>query len=197
MKTIRLIYPQWQGGDIARWIPEIDDRARSARGYWLGAQLLNFLVPAGNNQETYTVPVSLDPCERTVTDGVMDRDIIAAQTAAALDILKVAAPDRIVTLGGECSASVVPFTYLADRYRDDVAVIWIDAHPDITLPGDVYAEYHAMAVTACMGLGDSRIVKQLPARIEPSMGLISMDLSKSVSAPPKSPKLYLAIPLRK
>lgn len=91
MKTIRLIYPQWQGGDIARWIPEIDDRARSARGYWLGAQLLNFLVPAGNNQETYTVPVSLDPCERTVTDGVMDRDIIAAQTAAALDILKVAA----------------------------------------------------------------------------------------------------------
>ncbi len=99
----------------------------------------------------------------------MDRDIIAAQTAAALDILKVAAPDRIVTLGGECSASVVPFTYLADRYGDDVAVIWIDAHPDITLPGDVYAGYHAMAVTACMGLGDSRIVKQLPARIEPPM----------------------------
>ena len=197
MKTIRLIYPQWQGGDIARWIPEIEDRARSARGYCLGAQLLNFLVPAGNNQETYTVPVSLDPSERTVTDGVMDRDIIAAQTAAALDILKVAAPDRIVTLGGECSASVVPFTYLADRYGDDVAVIWIDAHPDITLPGDVYTGYHAMAVTACMGLGDSRIVKQLPARIEPSMGLISMDLSKSVSAPPKSPKLYLAIPLRK
>ena len=84
----------------------------------------------------------------------MDRDIIAAQTAAALDILKVAASDRIVTLGGECSASVVPFTY---------------AHPDITLPGDVYAGYHAMAVTACMGLGDSRIVKQLPARIEPPM----------------------------
>ena len=83
-------------------------------------------------------------------------------------ILKVAVPDRIVTLGGECSASVVPFTYLADRYGDDVAVIWIDAHPDITLPGDVYAGYHAMAVTACMGLGDSRIVKQLPARIKPS-----------------------------
>lgn len=50
-----------------------------------------------------------------------------------------------------------------------MAVIWIDAHPDITLPGDVYAGYHAMAVTACMGLGDSRIVKQLPARIEPPM----------------------------
>lgn len=71
METIRLIYPQWQGGDIARWIPE-------------------------------------------------------------------------------------------------VAMIWIDAHPDITLPGDVYPGYHAMAVTACMGLGDHKIISELPARFSPS-----------------------------
>ena len=166
-KTIRLIYPQWQGGDITRWIPEIDDPATAARGYYLGAQLLDFLAPAGG-QQTYTVPVSIAPGERTVSDGVMDRDIIAAQTRAAMDILLVAAPDRIVTLGGECSASVVPFTYLADRYGGDVAMIWIDAHPDITLPGDVYTGYHAMAVTACMGFGDHKILSELPARIDPS-----------------------------
>ena len=52
-------------------------------------------------------------------------------------------PNKIVTLGGECSVSVVPFTYLANKYKDDVAMIWIDAHPDITLPGDVYPGYHA------------------------------------------------------
>lgn len=30
MKTIRLIYPQWQGANIARWIPNIapDDASR-------------------------------------------------------------------------------------------------------------------------------------------------------------------------
>ena len=76
------------------------------------------------------------------------------------------APDRIVTLGGECSVSVVPFTYLWKKYRGDVAVVWIDTHPDITLPGDAYNGYHAMAVTACMGLGDRRIVSQLPAQID-------------------------------
>ena len=44
-KTLRLIYPQWQGGDIARWIPEIKDTAEAARGYVLGSMLLDFLAP--------------------------------------------------------------------------------------------------------------------------------------------------------
>ena len=165
-KTLRLIYPQWQGADIVRWIPEIEDPDVASRGYYLGAQLLDFLAPSGG-QETCTVPVSTDLTERTTTNGVLDRDAIAAQTGAALDILRVKSPDRIVTFGGECSASVVPFTYLADKYGGDVAMVWIDAHPDITLPGDAYAGYHAMAVTACMGLGDAKIVSQLPATIAP------------------------------
>ena len=42
-KVIRLIYPQWQGGDIAKWIPEIENPDDASRGYFLGAQLLDFL----------------------------------------------------------------------------------------------------------------------------------------------------------
>ena len=167
MKTIRLVYPQWQGGDIVHWIPEIKDPAQTARGYYLGAQLLNFLAP-DSGQATYTVPVTTDMTERKVTDGVLDCDDIVAQSKAALDILHIANPDKIVTLGGECSVSVVPFTYLFRKYQDDVAMIWIDAHPDITLPGDAYTGYHAMAVTACMGVGDPQIVSMLPAQIAPS-----------------------------
>ena len=166
-KTIRLVYPQWQGGDIAHWITEVKDPEQASRGYYLGAQLLNFLVP-DSGQETYTVPVATDKMERKVTDGVLDKEALIAQTRAALDILKITHPDKIVTLGGECSASVVPFTYLADKYKDDVAMVWIDAHPDITLPGDAYAGYHAMAVTACMGLGDKQLVSELPMKIDPS-----------------------------
>lgn len=170
-KTIRLVYPQWQGGDITRWIPEISDPALAARGYYLGAQLLDFLAP-DNGQPKFTVPVNTEAKERKAVDGVFDRDDIALQTKAALDILNVEKPDKIVTLGGECSVSVAPFTYLADKYKDDVAMIWIDAHPDITLPGDAYTGYHAMAVTACMGLGDKDIVSQLPARISPEKILL-------------------------
>lgn len=166
-KTIRLIYPQWQGGDIARWIPEVDDPCDAARGYALGAQMLAMLAPE-KDVETHVVPVSMDASDRRVTDGVLDRDTIALQTRAALDIVRGVAPDRIVTLGGDCSVSVVPFTYLLHRYGGDVALVWIDAHPDITLPGDAYAGYHAMAVTACMGLGDGQILSCLPARFDAS-----------------------------
>ena len=98
---------------------------------------------------------------------MLDRDVIVLQTKAALDTLKIANPDKVVTLGGECSVSVPVFTYLADKYGDDVAVVWVDAHPDITLPGDDYTGYHAMALKAIMGKGAPEIVWQLPAKISP------------------------------
>lgn len=164
MKTIRLVYPQWQGGIIDRWFDGYN-AADISRGYSLGAEIMNLLVPDTKN-ETYTVPVD-STYNRKLQDNVMDRDVIAKQTKAALDILDIAQPDKIVTIGGECSVSVVPFTWLNKKYRGDVAMIWIDAHPDITLPGDVYSGYHAMAVTAAMGLGDKKIVSQLPSKLSP------------------------------
>jgi arginase len=165
MKTIRLIYPQWQGGVINRWFPD-DDAADISRGYSLGAQLMNVLAPETKN-ECYVVPVDTT-YQRKLQDGVMDRDIVANQTKAALSILDVAQPDKIVTFGGECSVSVVPFTWLNKKYDGDVAMIWVDAHPDITLPGDVYSGYHAMAVTAAMGLGDKKITALLPSKFSPN-----------------------------
>lgn len=166
--TIRLIYPQWQGADIVRWIPEVEDEAEASRGYCLGAQLLEMLAPENARQETCVVPVSGEYTARKVTDGVLDKDALLSQTRCALQLLRVKQPRRIITLGGECAVSVVPFTYLAERYGGDVAMIWIDAHPDITLPGDVYAGYHAMAVTACMGKGDKDLMAELPAVIPAS-----------------------------
>ena len=168
MKTARLIYPQWQGARMQDgWIPEVKDLKDASRGYILGSQILELLAPKNDAHRTLTVPVATDYGERTVTDGVTDRDTIAAQTRAAVAMLKAENPDRIITLGGECSVSVPPFTYLAGKYAGDVAVLWIDAHPDITLPGDVYPAYHAMAVTALMGKGDKKILGLLPATIPP------------------------------
>lgn len=167
-KTVRLIYPQWQGGNVSSLIPEVKNPEDASLGYMLGAQLLEVLAPRNPEQKTITIPISTEIGERTVQDGVYDRDIIAQQTHTAIEILKIENPDRIITLGGECSVSVVPFTFLADKYKNDIAVVWIDAHPDITLPGEAYAGYHAMAVTALMGKGDNKILSSLPASIAPS-----------------------------
>lgn len=167
---LRLIYPQWQGGIIDHWMPDIPAQD-SSRGYYLGAQLLNLLSPE-SNQKTVEVPVSLDINDRAVEKGISARRVIVKQTRAALDILHDHQPERILTLGGECSVSVVPFTYLAAKYPDDVAIVWIDAHPDICLPYDEYKGYHAMALTACLGMGDEEIIDMLPAKYDASKALI-------------------------
>ena len=162
-KTIRLIYPQWQGGDISSWIPNIPAE-NSSRGYYLGAMLLDFLAPE-TEMRTFTVPVSTEYHERKVTDGIIDKEIIIKQTKAALDILNVADADKIVTLGGECSVSVPVFTWLNKKYADDLVIVWFDQHPDVTLPTDEYTGYHAMALTACMGMGDKDIMQLLSSKI--------------------------------
>lgn len=169
-KTLRLIYPQWQGGVVAGWMPDIPANDVS-RGYFLGAHLLQILAPE-SKQRTVEVPISLDIESHKEENGISGYRAIIEQSRAALELLREENPDRIVTLGGECSVSVVPFTYLAEKYPDDVAVVWIDAHPDLNLPGDSYTGYHAMALTACFGMGDKKIVDILPAKLNPSKSII-------------------------
>ena len=65
-KTLRLIYPQWQGGVVANWMPDIPANDVS-RGYFLGAQLLQILaailpqlLSLKSKQQTVEVLISLD-----------------------------------------------------------------------------------------------------------------------------------------
>lgn len=171
ISTLRLIYPQWQGGGtIADFIPELP--AEDAyKGYYLGSQLLKMLAP-DNGQKTAEVPISLDINDRTEEKGIVSYRTILKQSKTALDILNENNPERLVTLGGECSVSVVPFTYLAKKYPDDVAIVWIDAQPDLNLPGEGDKGYHAMALTACPGMGEKEIMYLLPAKVDASKALL-------------------------
>lgn len=169
--TLRLLYPQWQGGGtIADFVPELP--AEDAyKGYHLGAQLLNILAPV-TSHHTAVVPVSLDIGDRAEENGVVAYRAILNQTQAAMELLRRNDPDRIVTLGGECSVSVVPFSYLAAKYQGDVAVVWIDAHPDLNLPGEGHKGYHAMALSAILGRGDKAILDLLPSQVDPAKVVI-------------------------
>ena len=160
---------------MARWDREsLDARPSCGRRFQRvlpRAQLLNILAPP-SPQKTVEVPISLDINDRETDLGISARKVILKQTKAALELLHENAPEKIVTLGGECSVSVVPFTYLAAKYPDDIAIVWIDAHPDINLPYDEYKGYHAMALTACLGMGDEEILQLLPGKFKVSNTLI-------------------------
>jgi arginase len=93
--------------------------------------------------------------------------IILTQLAQALEVIRQHDPARIVTLGGECAVSVAPFSELARRYGDDLAIIWIDSHPDIGTPASHYPGFHAMAVAALTGHGDPEVQELLAAIVSP------------------------------
>ena len=163
--TLRLIYPQWQGGLISPLVPELTP-SDATLGYVLGSQLLDFLAPKNAEHKTAVVPVSTaNPEDRRATGGISNWPEIKAQTKAAFEILNRENPDRIITLGGECSVSVAPFTWLTHKYGPKTAIVWIDAHCDLNLPGDPYTGYHAMALAACLGKCGEEVTSLLPATL--------------------------------
>lgn len=169
---LRLVYPQWQGGDIAGWFADLSPK-EAAQGYVLGAQILNLLADSiAPSKNTAVVEVATDFAldsagRRVVQDGIIDKNTLVRQTKNALAILAERKPTKILTLGGECAVSVPSFCYLARLYADDVALLWIDAHPDIGLPGDTfYKGYHAMAMSAIIGQGGLRETFGLPASLD-------------------------------
>ena len=173
MSTLRLLYPQWQGGLITALVPELSAQDATL-GYALGAQILDLLAPKHPSHQSATVPVSLEGAsDRTPTAGISNWEAIKAQTQAALALLDQVKPDRILTLGGECAVSVAPFTWLINKYGPDTAIVWIDAHPDINQPGDPYPGYHAMALGACLGKCGAAVTSLLPTTTTCDRALIT------------------------
>lgn len=165
---LRLVWPQWQGAgrsSVAGLAPEFPP-AVAHRGYAVGAAVLQAILPT-HPGPTETVPVTLSDEGLDERDGVEAKAVILTQLAGAFDAIRGHAPARITTLGGECSVSVAPFTELAHRYGDDLAVVWIDSHPDIGTPDSAYRGYHAMAVATLTGHGDPDVQRLLPATVAP------------------------------
>ena len=133
--TLRLLCPQWQAAgtssvrDLASEFPF--DVAR--RGYAVGSAVLEAVLPP-HEGPTATAPVAMGDEGLDLVDGVEAKAVIVDQLARAFGVIGQHAPGRIATLGGECSVSVAPFSTLAHRYGDDLAILWIDSHPDIGTP---------------------------------------------------------------
>lgn len=136
-KTVRLIIPDWQAGDNPT--------------YALGAQILEVIAPQNVSQETLKINVPRGPQSLKKENGVTGPTVLAT-VRKAKNALEKSAPDNIITLGGNCLVSQAPINYLNDKYND-LGVIWVDAHPDISNP-DVFYNEHAMVLGNLLGHGD-------------------------------------------
>lgn len=151
--TLRLLMPQWQGGG-------------NYPTYYLGAKLLAWLAPA-STAAFEEVPISLQQEGLAVDRGIFAREVVIEQARAARRILDRRQPDRVMVFGGECSVDFAPFAYLNERYGGDLAVLWLDAHPDVSLPDGDYPNFHAMVLSALLGIGDPEYVAEVPKPLDP------------------------------
>ena len=151
-KTIRLLMPQWQGGNN----PD----------YSFGAELLAWLAP-DNNQPLIKVPVhAYDGTPLVKENGMNGRTQLLEQLEAAEHIIQAHKPDRIVMFGGDCLVEQAPFAYLNERYGGDLGLIWIDAHSDLVR----YVGYdngHTLPLGNLLGEGDEEFSRHVKVPLKP------------------------------
>jgi arginase len=151
-KVLRLNLPQWQGGDRP--------------SYRIGGRVLAALAPdAQGPEETVWVPPATDT-ERLLEQGILSRGALLRQVDAALAAIDRHAPEAIVTLGGDCHVDFAPIVYLSEKYGDALAVLWVDAHPDIQGPAQT-SSAHAHILAMLMGEGDKGLANAVRRPIEP------------------------------
>ena len=151
-KTLRLQIPQWQGGML--------------EAYHFGAQLLAFLAPAASGPVATVEVPEPEGSALALEDGIVARSALLRQLDATQEILKREAPDKVVVLGGDCAVDLAPFAYLNERYEGDLAILWVDAHPDLRTT-DQSTHAHTMVLAQLMGEGDADFVGRVARPIKP------------------------------
>lgn len=118
-KTLRITFPQWQGGVNPQYV--------------FGSELLSVIAPPNAADEAVTIAVARNFNEaQAQVDGIDCGEALLAQQKETARILEEREPDRVIIFGGDCAVTQVPFDYLRGRYSDKIGILWLDAHPDIS-----------------------------------------------------------------
>ncbi|MDF2467772.1 MAG: arginine deaminase [Rhodococcus erythropolis] len=152
-KTVRLLMPQWQGGNN--------------ENYPIGSEILAWLAPHNPDHIEVRVPVEPYIPDHSPDRGIAHRSALLSQLRYATRALEDAQPDRIVTFGGDCLVEQAPISYLNDRYEGNLGVLWIDAHPDIKTPEE-WSNAHTMVLGNMLGEGDSEFSAEIPRHLRPN-----------------------------
>jgi arginase len=149
---------------------------------WLGAAMPKKHLPA-----LVAVANRLNPSDKLqfrciVPDGSVNRqngidyyDDIIAQIVKVGAALKEKQPVRLRNLGCDCGTDFAPIAHLLSRYRENLVVVWLDAHADLNMPasstgGSPSGHFHGMVLRAltghaAFGLSDHLRPPMLPSQI--------------------------------
>jgi arginase len=95
-------------------------------------------------------------------EGVRALDILLANlrlTEAAL----AGIDDVVVTAGGDCGVELGPVAAARARHGDELTVLWIDAHPDVSTPHTLPSgSFHGMVLRTLLGEGAAPLTPDEP-----------------------------------
>ncbi|PTW47915.1 arginase [Sphingomonas faeni] len=150
--TLRLLFPQWQGGNNP--------------AYHFGSELLNWLAPTATGPVEHVPVARPDDVLLSSENGIVARSALLSQARNARRLIDKHRPDRLVVLGGDCLVDLAPFAYLNERYDGELAILWVDTHPDVITPSE--AEHgHTMVLGNLLGEGDAQFTAEVSRPVKP------------------------------
>ena len=115
-RDLDLVVRSWCGGDDARLAQ--------------GSAALASRIPAAPTRRRVTGGQNVEDSQNRVRHRRAVLDVWQAQQA----VLATHRPDRLLTIGGDCSVELPSVAYLAGRYGPELSVVWLDAHGDLNSP---------------------------------------------------------------
>lgn len=143
-RSLSLLFPQWQG-------------AGDAFDVYEGALLIGKQL--GPTHELVRVDVDA-PGPLTLECGVWGYRQLLRQVHAAQHVIAGQQPERILTIGGDCSVEIAPVAFLNARYQGNLAILWCDAHGDLNTPESSPSQlFHGMPLRVLLGEGEDEFLR--------------------------------------
>ncbi|GAA1776508.1 arginase family protein [Agromyces lapidis] len=153
MPATFVVVPLWQGS--------VSSRAMSLAD---GAEAIRGDLPSSS---TVVVEVPVEAGESLGTGVRRYSTIRRVRESTALALAQV--PDWALTIGGDCGSSLAAVAHAAERTQGDLAVLWLDAHPDLNTPeSSPSGGFGGMTLRAITGDGADGLALDEATRVAPA-----------------------------
>ena len=154
---LNLIFPQWQGSGREN---SLYHAARAVPGICPELDFLSVPVP--------------ETCGLSIRNKILGFNPILSQMKAAKSLIHKAAPDRILTIGGDCGTEVMPVSWLNHIHSGNLTIVWLDAHADLNTPQtSPSGHFHGMPLATLLGHGDAALCNTAFSKVSPGQVILA------------------------